>query len=203
MIKKILIGMSILLFTFLTVSFNASHPLPNVIVKNQSYQVRYSQSFEQPLEVLYRVKCNKNSKERYSRSGLNFYKIPSVHTSDDKDYYKNEWDKGHMAPAAAFNCDYAELKLSFSYINCALQHQDLNRGPWKDLESYEKELASNNEVTIRIYVDFVGSSRLTTGAMVPIGFTKVISLNGKLFKSYYFPNKSVSGNFENYLLKKY
>ena len=26
-----------------------------------------------------------------------------VKTSDNADYYKNEWDKGHLAPAATFS----------------------------------------------------------------------------------------------------
>lgn len=190
-----------LMFTFLFLSFNRD--LPNIEVKNESYHIKYSQDLEQPLEIEYTIPCNKNSKEYYSRSGMTFFTSDNIHTSDDKDYYKNEWDKGHMAPAAAFNCDYNKLKLTFSYVNCALQHEDLNRGPWKDLEAYEKELASNNIVTIRIYVDFAGSSRLPTGAMIPAGFFKLISLNGKPFKSYYFPNESVNENFEKYLLKKY
>lgn len=193
--------MSAILFTFLFLSFNRD--LPNVEVKTASYHIKYSQDFEQPLEVEYTIPCNKNSGEYYSREGLAFYTNKNVHTSDDKDYYKNVWDKGHMAPAAAFNCDYEKLVLTFSYVNCALQHKDLNRGPWKELEAYEKELAANYNVTIRIYVDFAGSSRLSTGAMVPVGFFKLISLNGKPFKSYYFPNESVNENFEKYLLKKY
>jgi len=200
-IKNILIGMSALLFTFLFLSLNGN--LPNVEIKTESYHIRYSQDFEQPLEIEYTIPCNKNSGKYYGRSGMNFYTSDNIHTSDDKDYYKNEWDKGHMAPAAAFNCDYDKLKMSFSYVNCALQHEDLNRGPWKYLEAYEKELAINNKVTIKIYVDFSQSSRLSTGAMIPSGFVKIISLNGKLFKSYYFPNESVNENFEKYLLKKY
>jgi DNA/RNA endonuclease G (NUC1) len=108
-----------------------------------------------------------------------------------------------MAPAADFNCDETALKETFSYVNCALQHKDLNRGQWKDLESYEKELAINNKVSVLITLDFFGSVRNTTGAMIPVGFTKTISLNGKKFKSYYFPNQRVSGSYEKYLVKKY
>ena len=50
------------------------------------------------------------------------------------DYVNNVWDKGHLAPAAAFNCDRETIKKTFSYLNCALQHEGLNRGPWKELE---------------------------------------------------------------------
>ena len=186
------------------ISFGIVEPTPtNIVITNKVYTIKYSQDFEQPLEVNYTIKCTSKSKEYYSRAGMNFYTIASIHTSDDKDYYNNQYDKGHMAPAAAFNCNAADLKLTFSYVNCTLQHADLNRGAWKELEAYEKELAINNIVTIKILVDFSHSSRLPTGAMIPTGFTKIISLNGKLFKAYYFPNKSTKVNFEKFLIKKY
>lgn len=177
--------------------------LPNIEVKNQTYHIIYSQEFEQPIQISYKIKCNKFSTGYFTRSGLNFYKDEKIHTSDNLDYLNNEWDKGHMAPAAAFNCDLNDLKRTFSYLNCALQHRDLNRGPWKELEAYEKELAINNDVTIVIYIDFSRSSKLPTGATIPTGFSKIITLNGKLFKAYYFPNKSIKENYEKYLIKKY
>lgn len=199
--KKILIGMFTLLFTCFFLAFNTS--LPNVDIKNQTYHIVYSQELEQPTQIEYMVICNKLSKKYYSRGGLTFYKETTIHTSDDADYFNNIWDKGHMAPAAAFNCNLNDLKRTFSYVNCALQHKDLNRGPWKELESYEKKLAINNVVSIKILVDFSHSIRGSAGAMIPTGFTKIITLNGKLFKAYYFPNESVKENYEKYLIKKY
>jgi len=189
--------------TLLLICFNFNQK-PNIIqVKNNVYDILYSQDFEQPLQIKYDVQCNSKSTTYFSRKGLNFYKIQNIHTSDDVDYLNNEYDKGHMAPAADFNCDLNSLKLTFSYVNCALQHRDLNRGQWKDLEAYEKELAINNKVSIDIILDFNGSIRNATGAMIPVGFSKIISLNGKVFKSYYFPNQSVAGSFEKFLVKKY
>ena len=190
------------IFLILLTSFNFT-PKQSIHVKNNVYDITYSQYFEQPLDVKYSVMCNSKSINYFSRKGLNFYTVPNIHTSDDADYYHNDYDKGHMAPAADFNCDEASLKETFSYVNCALQHKDLNRGQWEDLEAYEKELAITNKVSIEIVVDFTGSVRNTTGAMVPVGFSKIITLNGKLFKSYYFPNQSLRGSYEKFLVKKY
>jgi endonuclease G len=147
--------------------------------------------------------CNSKSTNYFSRKGLDFYTVANIHTSDNADYIHNDYDKGHMAPAADFNCNLNSLKQTFSYVNCALQHKDLNRDQWKDLEAYEKELAGNNKVSVEIIVDFNGSVRSSTGAMIPVGFSKIISLNGKSFKSYYFPNQSVTGSYEKFLVKKY
>jgi hypothetical protein len=41
---------------------------------------------------------------------MDFFTCDSVKTSDSKDYESNVWDKGHMAPAADFNCDKIMLK---------------------------------------------------------------------------------------------
>ena len=173
------------------------------VIKRQYWQITYSENFKQPLKITYRVLCNSKSKYYYSRNGLEFYTEPGIITSSDIDYVNNIWDKGHMVPAADFNCDSIALRQTFSYTNCALQHQDLNRGPWKSLEAYEKELAINNEVTIIIEVKFSKVRRLRSGTAIPTDFQKTIYLNNKPFKTYLFPNQSVSGNFEKFLVKKY
>jgi endonuclease G len=173
------------------------------VIKREHWQITYSEDFRQPLRVEYEVMCNDNSGGYWSRKGLQFYNEPGVKTSIDADYYNNVWDKGHMAPAADFNCDSLALRQTFSYTNCALQHQDLNRGAWKQLEAYEKELALNNKVTIIIVLKFTKVTRMPSGTAIPTHFQKTIYLNGKLFKLYLFPNQSIAGNPEKFLVKKY
>ena len=175
----------------------------NVNIDKKYWQIEYSQDFRQPIKIKYDVLCNSKSKNYYSRKGLEFYTEPGIITSTDRDYNNNAWDKGHMVPAADFNCDSIALRETFSYTNCALQHQDLNRGPWKLLEAYEKELAINNKVTIVIDVIFAKVTRMPSGTAIPTHFQKTIYLNNKIFKVYKFPNQSVSGNPEKFLVKKY
>lgn len=163
------------------------------------YTVLYSEALEQPLLVDYKVLCPDGDA---SRKGMDFYKNDSVHTSDNNDYKSNVWDKGHMAPAADFNCTREMLKQTFSYLNCALQHQDLNRGLWRLLEAYERDLASSGEVMISIKVHFENPEVLPSGATVPSGFTKKIYLNGELVECYYFPNeKPTKKSYSDYKLE--
>jgi len=54
------------------------------------------------------------------------------------------------------------------------------------LETYEKQLTFDNNITIEILVDFSESTRSPTGSTIPTYFTKMIYINGKKFKSYYF-----------------
>ena len=73
------------------------------------------------------------------RGSMNFYTDSEVHTSDNADYYRNIYDKGHLAPAATYSDNMENLKLTFSYLNCALQDQYLNRGEWRLLEEQERD----------------------------------------------------------------
>lgn len=164
------------------------------------YQVKYSEVFEQPLEIKYKVQCPDGTA---SRKGMDFYTNDSIHTSDNSDYAANVWDKGHMAPAADFNCTSTMLRQTFSYLNCALQHQDLNRVHWRLLEEYERELAKKGQVTVTITVHFDKATKLPSGATVPSGFTKKIFLNGKPYQCYYFPNeKPQKKAYSDYLIQK-
>jgi hypothetical protein len=60
----------------------------------------YSEKLEQPLWVQYVVLCKDGEA---SRKGLDFFTNDSIHTSNSADYYKNVYDKGHLAPAASFS----------------------------------------------------------------------------------------------------
>ena len=113
----------------------------SVKVKTDIYEVIYSEKLEQPRFIKYEVLCPTGTA---SRAGMDFYTNDTIKTSDNLDYAKNLYDKGHLAPAADFNCTKDMLKKTFSYLNCALQDQYLNRGVWRMLEEYERELAKTS-----------------------------------------------------------
>jgi DNA/RNA endonuclease G (NUC1) len=120
---------------------------------------------------------------------MDFYTVDSIITSDNADYANNVWDKGHLAPAAAFNCTREMLHRTFSYLNCTLQHQDLNRGAWRLLEAHERDLAAvGRSVDVVIVLDFTNAQKLPTGATIPSGFWKSIYVGGRPVECYYFPN---------------
>ena len=150
------------------------------------FKIAYSEVLEQPRYVEYAVACPNGTA---SRSGMDFYVEKGIKTSDHKDYEYNEWDKGHMAPAADFNCTKDMLWETFTYMNCALQHQSLNRGVWKYLEARERELAKEYPtVKIKIRVVFDKKPvKVVGGASIPKGFYKEISY-GNIREIYYFPN---------------
>ena len=177
----------LIFFGLLLITQQAFAQRAQVAFKNELFTGVYSEVYQQPLWINYKVLCpNGNA----SREGMDFYTNDSIKTSDDLDYASNEYDKGHLAPAADFNCDKKMLFQTFSYLNCALQQENLNRGVWRFLEVHERELAkSGASVSVKIELIFSSKSKkLPTGATVPDGFTKIIMVNSKVIEKYYFPN---------------
>ncbi len=180
------------LLTIISLSmYGQNSVIDNDTIHTDLFDVVYSEKLEQPLWITYKVLCPMGTQ---SRSGLNFYTNDSIHTSNNEDYKDNIWDKGHLAPASAFNCDRETLKKTFTYLNCVLQHEGLNRGPWKELERFEVGLSKIFEsVIVEIKVCFEGELGVVSGgATIPSGFKKTIKFDNKEI-IFYFPNVDVSG----------
>jgi len=143
-----------------------------VIVENPVFKVWYSEVKEQPVKLIY---TSTNRVKNVDRGSMNFYTEDNVYTSNNADYYRNVWDKGHLAPAATYSDSYENLKQTFSYLNCALQNQYLNRGEWRLLEEMEREWDDESNLTITVELvwdeDF---EILPSGGHVPTDMIKHI-----------------------------
>ena len=126
--------------------------IDSLLVSTNIFDISYNEIYEQPNWVKYTVRdIVKNA----DRDGMNFYTVDSIYTSDDNDYYSNRWDRGHMAPAGSFNDSYENLYSTFTYLNVALQYDDLNRGAWVGLESQIREWADElGDINVEIYLEF-------------------------------------------------
>ena len=172
----------------------------SIYIKTDMFEIVYSEKLQQPKFIRYSVPCPNGTA---SRKGMDFYVCDSILTSDNKDYENNPYDKGHLAPAADFNCDRDMLYKTFTYLNCSLQQENLNRTTWRLLEARERELAKTNK-TVVVEIRCVYSKTsivLPTGATVPDGYIKTIKY-GKTTEKYYFKNeKPASTDFKKYIIK--
>ena len=157
-------------------------------IKNNVFEVLYSQELEQPLWIKYR---DVNRPTNVNRGAMDFYKEPNIKTSDADDYKANIYDKGHGAPAAAFSDNMENLKQTFSYLNCLMQDQYLNRGEWRMLEEQERKWDDSENLTVLIVSIFdKNPKRVPTGAAVPIALQKHIYFETqKKWKCYVFLNE--------------
>lgn len=176
-------------FTFSSfTSFNEEVPLKRIGGQettvyniNGIFDVYYSPELQQPVRVTYHVLCPDGEAERGSMDFRIYPKFSAAFSANEEDFKNNVWDKGHMAPAANFKCDKSQVRSTFTYLNAALQHQDLNRGPWAQLEGFERGLKrAYDSVYVQIDCHFSDTSLvLETGATVPDAFTKTIKVVGK------------------------
>ena len=154
----------LMLFTLLVISVITTAQ-DTIRVKNNVFETLYSQSLEQPLWIKYR---STNRPTNVNRGTMDFYKEASVKTSDADDYKANIYDKGHGAPAATFSDNMENLKQTFSYLNCILQDQYLNRGEWRLLEEQERRWDDVENLTVLITIHFDKPvKRIPTNAAIP------------------------------------
>ena len=195
--KKLLLTLTFILPLFL---LSQKTLRDSIYIKTNMFEIVYSEKLQQPKFIRYTVQCPNGSA---SRKGMDFYTCDSIFTSDNKDYENNPYDKGHLAPAADFNCDKETLFKTFTYLNCSLQQENLNRTTWRLLEARERELAKTNKtVVVEIRCVFSKTSIvLPTGATVPDSYIKTIKY-GKITDKYFFENKKpISTDYNKYIIK--
>lgn len=164
------------------------------------FKVLYSQKMQQPLSIWYK---STNRPTNVNRGAMDFWTERGIITSDGADYSHNRYDKGHGAPAATFSDNMDNLKATFSYLNCMLQWDELNRGQWKQLEETERIWDNSEELDIEVDAVFnLLCPVLPTGATVPAAFKKHIYFTKqKLYKCYEFPNHKLNGVWGLYQIK--
>lgn len=158
-----------------------------VYIDKDSYQICYSQFFESPITVTFKLY---KPVHRVDRGDLGFHAEPGIKTSKAADYTDNEFDKGHMASAESFSDTEEHQKSTFTYANSALQNHFLNIGVWRSLEMYERTLAQDDSVLVINEVIFTKPyHQLKSGAYIPDHFLKhIISLSTGKQITWQFPN---------------
>lgn len=180
--KKFILFLGLVIFGL---SVNAQD---TIRVKNNVFEVLYSQKLEQPLWLKYR---STNRPTNVNRGTMDFYVEKKIKTSDAEDYKANIYDKGHLAPAASFSDSMENLKQTFSYLNCMMQDQYQNRGEWRLLEEQERKWDDSEPLTviIKVFFDKV-PKRVPTNAAIPSHMQKHIYFEkSKKWKCFVFLNE--------------
>ena len=146
---------------------------------------------------------SENRPTNVNRGSMDFYTEKSVKTSDAADYVRNVYDKGHLAPAATFSDNMVNLKQTFSYLNCALQDQYMNRGEWRLLEEQERRWDDVQNLTVTVELKFNnGHIVLPTGGHVPTHMIKHIYFEkDKKWRCFEFQNVKPTKGWEEHEVK--
>ena len=181
----------------ITVVVKDWEPREELLIEGPIFTVSYNEILQQPNWIRYNVRSIVKNADR---DGMRFYEVDSVITSDDEDYYDNPWDRGHLAPAGSFTDSYENLYATFSFLNCTLQKDQLNRGEWAYLEDEVRTWASEQgTLTVDITLHYnEDATVLPTGATIPTGYTKTIVFPDESRRCFYFPNEDTTMPWQDY-----
>jgi len=101
-------------------------------------------------------------------------------------------DRGHMSPAGNNTLNSEVMSESFNLSNMVPQVANNNRGIWKQLETWERQWASDSSTDFYIIsggIYDVGAQKIGSGLVIPTRLYKIIiEKNSYKVKAYLMPN---------------
>jgi len=150
------------------------------IVNREGYALGYSERYEQPLWVAYRLTAAEVTNAPVRRAS-SFHADDAIATGSatPQDYAGSGFDRGHLAPAADMRFSAQTMYDSFSMANVSPQVPQFNRGVWRVLEDKVRELALRYDsvvvVTGPVFATNAPPAIIgANGVGVPNGFYKII-----------------------------
>lgn len=165
--------MRILLFLLLFV-LNVSAQ-DTITIYHKAYSTTFSKSKRYPVKVEWWITKNNlicNTKTKRSDKFIPDPKL-SAETNLQSDYTGQGFDRGHNFPSADAACDQVANDESFYFSNMTAQYPSLNRGDWKTLESFTRELALKNDST-KVWCGSIGEDKKIGTVSVPKQCWKII-----------------------------
>jgi endonuclease G len=125
------------LMTMHGVPKNTNEDNPVTILINHGYAVGFSAEYNQPLWAAYQVSKAKRDVD-YERFPffVDDVRLPESNRIGSETF-GNNYDRGHLAPNAAINRQFAKLSQMETFLmsNISPQRDDLNQGVWQKLEA--------------------------------------------------------------------
>jgi endonuclease G len=161
-----------------------------VLLKHKQYETNFDTSLKYPKKVYWVVtKKSLTCVTKYPRSNK-FVADPLLpkQTDLDKDYVKSGYDRGHNFTAADAACDSTSMRESFFFSNMTPQHPTVNRGDWKQLEEFTRELSLKHD-SVKVWSGSWGVQTKAGRVSVPTDCWKVIYIvSTKEWMAFHFFN---------------
>jgi len=146
-----------------------------ITINHKAYSTTFSKSKHYPVKVEWWITKNSLVCDNKVKRGDKF--IPDPKLSDEtnlQQYYAGSgFDRGHNFPSADASCDQVANEESFYFSNMTAQYPALNRGDWKLLEMFTRELVHKND-SIKVWCGSVGEDKKIGTISVPKQCWKVI-----------------------------
>ncbi len=135
-----------------------------------SYVLSYDDALHDPRWVAWRLTSADLGDEDRSDDFRADDELPAAFLKiGPKDYAHSGFDRGHMCPSAHRTNDHEQNSLTFLMTNMQPQVHALNAGPWKSLETYERQRALEGKVLFVVAGGLFGPEpkRIGPGIAVP------------------------------------
>ena len=110
------------------------------VIQHNYYTLSYNEKYEQANWVAYVLTKNNLLKNVKRTNKFKVDLLVKTESANSKDYKKSGYDRGHLLPAADMTFDKTAMTETFYYSNISPQKPGFNRGIWKRLESYVRNL---------------------------------------------------------------
>ena len=209
-IDKIMKKLLTLIGLFISIQTIAQLPrlinLDDQIIYYKGFTISYNNTHEQPNWVFYTLTkediiCDDEAKRK--DNFVEDHKIEG-HSAYLDDYKGSGYDRGHLKPSADERCDQDEMNETFYMSNMSPQDPSFNRGGWKSLETYVRNVPVENDSCYVITGPILNTSLKTIGSnevSVPEFFFKIVYVfkDGKLeVLCFIMPNKKITDPLYSY-----
>jgi endonuclease G len=118
-------------------------PSDDFVMDKREFVVSYNRRRNQANWVAWRVTADDLGLEGRSEAFRADQELPSDFSRVGPNEYKGSaYDRGHLCPSSHRTKDHQANALTFLMTNMQPQVHTLNAGPWKSLETYERDLAA-------------------------------------------------------------
>jgi len=171
-------------------AFQLTYSQHTVLIKHKKYETEFDTVLRYPKRVYWVVtKKALICDTKYPRSNR-FVLDPLLpkHTNLDQDYVKSGYDRGHNFNAADAACDSTAMRESFFFSNMTPQEPSINRGDWKELEEFTREISLKQD-SVKVWCGAWGSAKKIGLVTVPTDCWKVIYIvSTKEWMAFHFYN---------------
>lgn len=173
-----------------------------VTIKHLAYEINFDVQLKEPLythyilTVAHAKQCvgSKIKRTMFHSDSL----LCATCQSSDK-YYKGVskiYDRGHLAPDDDFRWSKDSERNAMLFSNQSFQIFQFNRGVWKSLETYVRNVAKNYDVDVTTGVIF--GTKKANGLLIPDFYWKIIKYNDQT-EAWKIPNEiPKSKNYNDY-----
>jgi endonuclease G len=155
----------------------------NYLIERQQYVLSYSRdrnrvnwaSWEVDADWLGPVERRDNFRQDGSLPA-GMYQVPPT------DYSDSGYDRGHLVPSGDRTRSNSDNSATFLMSNIFPQTPETNRGPWRDLENYARELVRQYDYSLHVFAGVYGQQK-TIGpreVSVPSRLWKIIVVYDRL-----------------------